>query len=796
VIRKMLVNVFVLAILIAPLAVMNGSKGEGGERGPGETILYVDDDGGSTYTSIQDAVDDAGPHTTIVVNPGSYGSVEIRDKSDLTIEGNGSSYEDVIIAAGFSTNPSFAISRSTNITVTGVTVSLSLSSYAFYVSRSDNVSIIRVECGNLNSALGIFNSADVLLVGTITSGPTAIVISDSRRITGGLMTFNAYGDSGAGIAIYGSGDINLGWLMLNITGENSTFIRGSGCWNVTFSSLGGIVKNYMVELFSGEVKLIGIDLPDHYFSVYSGARLSLELQRFVFVRDESNTTAIEGADLLLTVDGEELYSTEHYGGTDGKSDGNGRFLLYLVKRLFDGTNTSVFPQNDIRVWYGGGDVEREVVLSSVDTAETSPIYVLLPDFEAPSPPQNVTAEAVDENTVQISFDPSNSTDVVEYRIYSNDTGNWTLILNSTHAGDFLIENLEAGREYWFKVVAVDDAGIESEGVIVNATTPPPTKGTLSGWVLYQGGPLDGQNASGASVTLYNSTHQEVASAVLGEDGRFTFHNISFADGYLLEITPQDPVVYGGNQSGYCVWRGLINFTEEREMTVHIRYYEYVPPTEGALSGVVIYSGGPHDGEKAAGVSVEVYSNTTLVKSSTADENGTFTIENLTFGVYRIVFVPPDEVAEGGNRSGYVRVEVELNFTEDKIMEVTVPYYNYTPPPPPTHPKVRILDKDGEPVEGVTVKATVNGTVYTATTDEEGWAIFTGFEGDFPPGTEFSAEKEGYKKITWREGETPPPLEKEEKQERDYIYLLLLLVVILLLIGAILLLRKKGEVEEE
>ncbi|RLF69679.1 MAG: hypothetical protein DRN40_06355, partial [Thermoplasmata archaeon] len=113
----------------------------GGERGPGESILYVDDDGGSTYTSIQDAVDDAGPHTTIVVNPGSYGSVEIRDKSDLTIEGNGSSYEDVIIAAGFSTNPSFAISRSTNITVTGVTVSLSLSSYAFYVSRSDNVSI-------------------------------------------------------------------------------------------------------------------------------------------------------------------------------------------------------------------------------------------------------------------------------------------------------------------------------------------------------------------------------------------------------------------------------------------------------------------------------------------------------------------------------------------------------------------------------------------------------------------------------------------------------------------------------
>ncbi|RLF70001.1 MAG: hypothetical protein DRN55_09025, partial [Thermoplasmata archaeon] len=111
-------------------------------------------------------------------------------------------------------------------------------------------------------------------------------------------------------------------------------------------------------------------------------------------------------------------------------------------------------------------------------------------------------------------------------------------------------------------------------------------------------------------------------------------------------------------------------------------------------------------------------------------------------------------------------------------------------------KVRILDKDGEPVEGVTVKATVNGTVYTATTDEEGWAIFTGFDGDFPPGTEFSAEKEGYEKISWSEGEPVPKLKEKKGEGFPYIYLILVLVLFIVTLGVLLAKRGgRGEVEE-
>ncbi|MEA3559748.1 MAG: hypothetical protein U9R75_10895, partial [Candidatus Thermoplasmatota archaeon] len=109
-------------------------------------------------------------------------------------------------------------------------------------------------------------------------------------------------------------------------------------------------------------------------------------------------------------------------------------------------------------------------------------------------------------------------------------------VNST-TGRYLMEGVLFGFNYTLKVVprdAVENGGMES-GYIINMTAPfnhagelvmnfsidhysytlpPPMEGTISGAVIYNGGPLDGQNATNATAFLYNETMVEIANATV------------------------------------------------------------------------------------------------------------------------------------------------------------------------------------------------------------------------------------------------------------------------------------------
>lgn len=772
-----------------------GHEERAGVRAQEERILYVDKNGGSTYTDINDAIGDATPHTTIIVNPGGYEFLSVQGKRDLTIRGNGSSPEDVSVFRLF-TYPSASVTGSSNITISMMTIN-NLMSSAVIVDRSDNITFLQCQIsGYRGNPLSISSSENITITGTraVASSGSAMVLSGCRKVSSFFSMFNSTSDGGTGIKAIGSSDILTGYCLFNVNGSNSDLFYGDGVTNVTLSALSGTYLGRFATIIRGDAISLGYDPPEGKVVVHSGGRFSVGNRKMVFVRKMDNSTPVEGADLQMKVDGKVVYSTEHYGGVKRKSDVNGRFYETLppfITRVYDGTNTSRYARNDLKVYYGGGDVEREVTLEGVDANSTRPVYVLLPDFEAPLPPQNVEAEALSEDSVRISFDESNSTDVVEYRIYWNTSGAWQLCVNTTAAGDYVIDGLRGGTEYFFKVVAVDEAGIESQGVYVNVTTLPPTRGELSGQAVYSGGPMDGEECEGAEVTLYDVTMQEISSLVLGEDGLFSFENVTFGE-YVLRAVPPGAVTEGGNTSGYTIWEETLNFTGRMHLTVSIPYYEYVPPTEGTLSGWVTYSGGPLNGNGAENVTVKVYSGGNLVGETITGEGGRYIFRNLTFGSLRITVIPVGEVVDGGGVSGYVRGEIVLNFTADKVLNLTIRYYEYTPPPPPEHPKVRVLDEEGEPVEGVVVKVSLNGTVYTATTDESGWAVFEDLEGeDFPPGAEFTAEKDGYEKISWREGETPPPFRKlQEKKGLPALYILLIIIIVAVVIGAAAQVTKK------
>jgi hypothetical protein len=116
-----------------------------------------------------------------------------------------------------------------------------------------------------------------------------------------------------------------------------------------------------------------------------------------------------------------------------------------------------------------------------------------------------------------------------------------------------------------------------------------------------------------------------------------------------------------------------------------------------------------------------------------------------------------------------------------------------------HPEVTILDEDGNPIEGATVTVTIDGETYTATTDENGTAVFDDLDMEtFPNGTEIEASKAGYETQTWYWPNPPPPM-KEQTEAENTLVLIGIVAFIVIVIGlalVILFVRKVPEEEYE
>jgi hypothetical protein len=113
----------------------------------------------------------------------------------------------------------------------------------------------------------------------------------------------------------------------------------------------------------------------------------------------------------------------------------------------------------------------------------------------------------------------------------------------------------------------------------------------------------------------------------------------------------------------------------------------------------------------------------------------------------------------------------------------------------SHPRVRILDPNGEPIEDVTIAILANGTFYTGTTSSSGWAVFEDFDGEkFPPGSGYAATKEGYRTIEWSQGDPVPPM--LISREDDTILVILLIALTVLSVLILLVLSFKGRPKKE
>lgn len=103
------------------------------------------------------------------------------------------------------------------------------------------------------------------------------------------------------------------------------------------------------------------------------------------------------------------------------------------------------------------------------------VYIILSqDLTAPNPPVNFTFIAIGGTFLNLSWEPSNSTDVEGYNIYINDTGSSTSfhLLDTTMNTYYNATGLLENTTYYFNITAYDSVPWESSPPLQNSTTTP------------------------------------------------------------------------------------------------------------------------------------------------------------------------------------------------------------------------------------------------------------------------------------------------------------------------------------
>jgi len=827
--------------------------------------LYVDDSGGSTYTSINSAISDASPGDTIYVAPGTYGIISVGTESELAIIGNRSQGE--VMLAGSVEFPPLYFYRCSNISLTG------------FILRGTGVTALLLESQDISLGLCRFEC--------LASVQDAVSIRSSDRTILGSSTITSTARNGAAIRVENSRDLSVHDITVTMTGENANVLEASASQRAIMESVNGTYSGDIVVAEGSSITAIDTVVPDGNVSIDPSSTLRVEFFRRVIVREEDGTTRIQGAEMEYRRDSSSFYSTPHFGGTNQVSNEMGIYpnVPNLVQKRFSGSNTLVFVNNSMSFYFDGLDVPGEVVLMDIDAGTSDDLDVIFPDMRLPGPPENVEAKTIDHDTIEIYFDPSPSDDVDHYEIWWKNGTEWDPIWETPVAGVEVLNDLEPGALHEFGVRAVDDAGLNSTWVYVSNTTAPPIEGRFGGTVVYSGGPLNGTPAANVSMFMGGVGFNETWNDTSDSDGKFDLGIVPFRDEYLMVLTPPDVVEDSGRYSGYINISITVEFRNESELLFEIEYYEAPPRTEGFLRGKVTYLDGPLQGENATNATVLLYNSVmTEVGTFTVNGTGKYYFEDVPFGHnYTIKVVPENAVDIQGTESGYIEFEHRFDLLDDAVENPRISYFVYVPPtsgdifgtitydggfrdgdpasglevrlyndtdalidaattnetgvygfvdvpfgsvyylkvtpkagdlgeegvttgylPLTTdpfdhdsiinkrnfllrfhelkHPSVRILDADGAPVPGVVVIVTVGDDTYSEVTDEDGVAEFQDLVGEyFPDGSKFKATKDGYRDIEWTDDERIPPFEKESTDD-NLIFLLVLLAIILVAVA--------------
>ena len=262
-------------------------------------------------------------------------------------------------------------------------------------------------------------------------------------------------------------------IMAGEDAKNCVLVRGSTVYatDCRFESPSSITavkgeESSVLDLFNSTYTSSDIWAND-------GARLN-EFFRFqLTIRYSDNRTPVEGADVLIKTkkDSTDIYSTKMYGGNDPRTDFQGNVgPVWVLSRYFDHNNSPVEDNPfEVCAYFKG---EREWSNSSTYRIDDNHhLYLVTSDIRRP-PKVDITSirPLEDGDALNLTWNvKADTADDIHYLVlHSNILGEWEPIMTGIPPQNrsIILDGEEYGlihnETYYFKIIAVDEVGFESE----------------------------------------------------------------------------------------------------------------------------------------------------------------------------------------------------------------------------------------------------------------------------------------------------------------------------------------------
>jgi parallel beta-helix repeat protein len=453
----------------------------------GADTIYVDDDFIDNpllhqWDTITEGIADANPGDIVYIYNGVYNETVVVNK---TLNLTGESNSGTIIDGEGGSLPLWI--NASNVNVSSLSV-FNSSGYCLNVTGS-NVSLSNCRIFN-NSGVGINvrNSADFTLndCNIFNNNKTGVNIVNSDRsiITG--TTISTTGTFGYGLYIRNSNNSVLTSCRINTTGTSSFGIYQDGeTLRIYNSKINSSTNSDIYIVNQGTMISINCTFSDLDVEQDGGGVLIVKNYLTIKVTYSDGATPIQGADVEVRDNSNQIYASSGYGGTDGQTDANGRVGPILVQdRWYNLSNTPIENITDIKA-KKTINLTWEGTLSDVNMSTSHTESMSATDIISPPKPTGLTVIRIPAtNDLNISW--NQNLDTFNYSAYYSVGGSsFTLIANVTHPKNWTMHlNLTDGNIYRYTIRAWDWVGLRSpysDVVSFNLTdiTPPAIPKNLS-----------------------------------------------------------------------------------------------------------------------------------------------------------------------------------------------------------------------------------------------------------------------------------------------------------------------------
>jgi hypothetical protein len=287
-------------------------------------------------------------------------------------------------------------------------------------------------------------------------------------------------------------------------------------------------------------------------------------------------------------------------------------------------------------------------------------------------------------------------DLAGFTLEMNSTASMTQFKTVYQAGPIetsaRIFGLSPGTTYGFRVRSFDLSDNHSPYSALLKGTTMPRLYTIRITVVYDGGPMDAQPASHATVRLINFNGTLLGTGIADATGGAVFGELGADESYMIEASPVESLKgiegvltgYLENASGFIETSG-----GGTTITVDLILPYYMRPVHGSVSVSVAYGTGPRS-DAVYNALVDLMDSTgSTVESSSTDDLGmaSFVIRALPSEGYFRVIPPASVAAIPGRKAGYLEaISDRFNVTGSSpnagTLQVMLEYVSYELPPRP------------------------------------------------------------------------------------------------------------------